>query len=130
MTVVHGNEGVVKSASDVIAKVESFTLNVEAPISDNTGMGDAWEESQAKAPKRWSVSLTCKRVADDTAQGTLTEGATVALGLYGDGEASGASYYSGSAIVERVTRNQSVTDNVSVNLELRGTGALATDTVA
>lgn len=128
MPVVHGNEGVVAVGPDRVAKVQDFRLNIEAPVSDATGMGDQWEDHELGAAKRWSGSINAKRVKDDTGQNALTAGAQVTLHLYGEGDVSGEKYYSGIATVTSVGRSQSRTDTVDVSFEFTGKGALTEPT--
>lgn len=129
MTVVHGNEGSVNVGANVVAKVTAFELEREAPISDTTAMGETSETHLAVAPKRWSGTLTCKRFRDDPGQVALVEGASVTLNLYGDGNASGQKYHTGTATVGSISRSQNFGDAVEESFSFTGNGDLTEMTV-
>ncbi|MBD8875434.1 hypothetical protein [Roseibium polysiphoniae] len=130
MPVVHGNEGAVAIGADTVAKVQDFTLTIEAPVSDATGMGDQWEDHELGAAKRWTGSINAKRVKDDDGQNALVAGAQVTLHLYGEGDVSGEKYYSGIATVTSVGRSQNRSDTVDVSFDFTGKGELTQPTVA
>ncbi|MBD8894038.1 phage tail tube protein [Roseibium litorale] len=128
MPVVHGNEGSVAVGANTVAKVQDFSLNIEAPISDSTGMGDAWEDHETGAAKKWSGSIRCKRVKADAGQVALSAGAQVTLHLYGDGDVAGEVYYSGIATITKVGRSQNKNDTVEMSFDFTGKGELTEPT--
>ena len=77
----------------------------------------------------FSGSLDCFwDETDTTGQGALTVGASVTLALYPEGEAVGATFYSGTALVTGVSRTASFDGMVEASISVQGTGALTSDT--
>jgi hypothetical protein len=64
-----------------------------------------------------------------TGQGALTIGASVTLNVYPEGDASGDTYYTGTAIVTGVTRSSSFDGLVEASITVQGSGALTATTV-
>ncbi len=60
-----------------------------------------------------------------TGQGALTIGASVSIGLYTDGDASGKKYCSGTASITGLSTEASMSDRVSFSADLKGNGALS-----
>lgn len=131
MGVIHGNMGTIKAGTPAakVASVQDFTINHEAPESDITAMGDAWEDVMGGPPQRWTITMNCQVVDDDTAQAALVPGATVPWEGYADGEATGAKFYAGNVYIRSVSRSQNKSDPAAITIEGRGKGALTTDTV-
>lgn len=129
MPLIHGNKGSVTAGGEDVAKVQSFNLNTEAPISDATAMGEDWETHLAGAPKRWSGSISAKRVKGDTGQAALSAGSSVALHLYDSGKDSGETYYSGTATITSVSHAQGRTETIDLTFEFTGNGELSEEAV-
>lgn len=130
MPAIHGANGKVKVGGNAVARVTNFDLTEEAPTSDTTAMGDEWGQHIVGAPKRWSGSLTCRYdPTDTTGQGALTAGAQVALALYPESDALGASEKSGAATITGVNYTESYTDVVEISFDFQGNGELTTTTV-
>jgi predicted secreted protein len=66
---------------------------------------------------------------DTSGQGALTIGSEVTLNVYPEGDTSGDTYYSGSAIVTGVSRSASFDGLVEASISVQGTGALTSTTV-
>ncbi|WP_068310453.1 hypothetical protein [Polycladidibacter hongkongensis] len=130
MPLIHGNKGSVTAGGKDVAKVQSFNLNVEAPVSDATAMGEAWETHLAGAPKRWSGSISAKRVAGDEGQAELGAGASVVLHLYYSGNVAGEIYGSGTATVTSVQHAQGRSETIDMTFEFTGNGPLSEEAVA
>ncbi|MGV2976464.1 hypothetical protein AB1P65_13495 [Roseibium alexandrii] len=130
MPTVHGNEGSVAVGSDTVAKVQSFSLNHEAPTSPTHGMGDAWEENSFGPAQRWSGSVTAYYSPGDTGQSAISPNSDITLHLYPAGNSSGKEYYSGLAKITGMGHQQSKGDTVEVSFEFIGSGALTIPTVA
>ena len=67
---------------------------------------------------------------DTTGQGALTIGAEVTFAVYPEGDTSGDTYYTGTAIVTEVSRTAAFDGLVEASISLQGTGALSESTVA
>ena len=78
----------------------------------------------------FSGSLDCFWDETDTnGQGALTNGASVTLNLYPEGDTNGDTYYSGTALVTGVSRSASFDGMVEATISVQGTGALTSATV-
>lgn len=125
-----GSEGVVKVGANTIAEIRSYSVEQTGDTVEDTAMGDT-----ARTFKPTLTSWTASAdvfwdETDTTGQGALTVGAEVTLGVYPEGDASGDSYYSGSAIVTGVSISGSFDGMVEASISLQGTGALTnTDVV-
>ena len=74
--------------------------------------------------------MTCHWDETDTnGQEALSIGASVTLGLYPEGDASGAQYFSGTATVTEIGRPVTQDEITNVTFSFLGNGALAKDTV-
>jgi len=129
MSAVHGSEGTVNVGTDLVAKVQDFSLQIEVPTSDASGMGDTWETHSTGAAKRWSGTINAYRVPGDAGQTALAVGSLVNIHLYGDGNSSGKEYYSGQATITGMGRTQNKNDTVAVSFDFLGQGELTTPTV-
>jgi predicted secreted protein len=129
-----GSEGIVKFAATggsvaQVAEVRSYTLEQSADTIDNTTMGDSWK-TFTSALKTFTISMDCYWDETDSAQGAIDVATVVDFELYPEGTASGATYYSGSAVVTGVSATASFDGMVEVSFSAQGTGALTETTVA
>lgn len=124
-----GSEGTVKVGSNAVAEVRSFTIDEAADTLEDTSMGDT---SRTYKPSLTSFSGSVDVFWDETdttGQGALTIGAEVTLNLYPEGDTTGDTYLTGSAIVTGVSVNSSFDGLVESSISFQGTGALTTTTV-
>jgi len=125
-----GSEGTVKVGSDAIAEIRSFSIEESADTLEDTSMGDS---ARTYKPSLTTYTGTIDVLWDeeDTAgQGALTIGAEVTLSLYPEGDTSGDTYLSGSAIVTGRSVNSSYDGLVEMSISVQGSGALTQATVA
>lgn len=129
-----GLEGSVKIGTDVVAEVTSWNLEVSGDTIDATSINsaqgnDGWR-SYHSGLKSWTGSLECHWDPENAAgQGALTVGAEVTVNLYPEGDASGDTYFTGSAIVTGITRQASLDGMVEASFEFQGNGPLSTETM-
>jgi hypothetical protein len=124
-----GSEGTVKVGSDAIAEIRSFSLEETADTLEDTTMGDT-ARTYKSSLTTFTGSVDVFWDETDTAgQGALTIGASVTLNVYPEGDASGDTYYSGSAIVTGITRSSSFDGLVEASITVQGSGALTATTV-
>jgi predicted secreted protein len=124
-----GRDGIVKVGSATVAEVKSFSIEESADTVETTKMTDT-ARSHAISLSSFSGSLDCFwDETDSSGQGALTIGASVTLGLYPEGGASGATFYSGTALVTGVSRTASFDGMVEASISVQGTGALTASTV-
>lgn len=125
-----GSEGTVKVGSNAIAEIRSFSIEESADTLEDTTMGDtARTYKPSLTTFTGSVDVLWDET-DSTGQGALTIGAEVTLNLYPEGDASGDTYLTGSAIVTGRTVNSSFDGLVEMSISVQGNGALTQTTVA
>lgn len=130
MATHEGSEGTVKIGANAIAEIRSFSLTETADTLEDTTMGDT-ARTFLSSLTGWSGSIDVFWDETDTSgQVACTAGAEITLNVYPEGAASTAKYKSGSAIVTGVDINSSFDGMVEATINVQGTGALATSTVA
>ena len=67
---------------------------------------------------------------DSSGQGALSIGSEVTLNVYPEGDTTGDTYYTGSAIVTGVSRTGAFDGLVEASISVQGNGALTESTVA
>lgn len=129
MAVHKGSEGTVKIGANAIAEIRSYSLEESADTLETTTMGDS-ARTYLPSLSTFSGSVDVYwDETDTTGQGALTIGAEVTLNVYPEGDTSGDTYYTGSAIVTGVTRSGSFDGMVEASISVQGTGALTSTTV-
>ena len=124
-----GSEGTVKSGANAIAEIRSFSLEETADTIEDTSMGDA-SRTYLTGLKTFSGSVDVFWDETDTnGQVSFAVGSSVTLAVYPEGDTSGDTYYSGTAIVTGRTITSSFDGMVEASFTLQGTGALAAATV-
>ena len=125
-----GSEGTVKVGANAVAEVRSFSISSTADTIEDTTMGDS-ARTYKPSLTSWSGSLEVYWDETDTnVQVALAVGAEVTFGAYPEGDTSGDTYLSGSAIVTGLTINSSFDGMVEASLTVQGNGALTIGTVA
>ncbi len=127
-----GKDGTVKIGTNVIAEVRDFTIEVTADTADDTSQSNTLGWKTFKHTwKSWTASINCfYDPSDADGQNVLVEGASVAVNLYPEGDASGDSEFSGNAIVTSITRNNPLDGIVEAAFSLQGNGPLNLGVVA
>ena len=124
-----GSEGTVKVGSNAVAEIRSYSIEESADTLEDTSMG-ASARSYKPSLTSFSGSLDVFWDETDTSgQGALSIGSEVTLNVYPEGDASGDTYYSGSAIVTGVSRTGSFDGLVEASISVQGNGALTESTV-
>lgn len=123
-----GSEGVVFSGSNQVNQIRSYTISETGETLEDTSMGDA-ARTYIASLKTFTGSLDVFWDETDTGQGTLDIGSTIVLNLYPEGNASGDTYYTGSAIVTEKSITASFDGLVEMSVSVQGTGALSETTV-
>lgn len=124
-----GSEGTVKSGSNAIAEVRSFSLEESADTIEDTTMGDA-SRTYLTGLKTFSGSVDVFWDETDTnGQVSFAVGSSVTFAVYPEGDTAGDTYYSGTAIVTGRTITSSFDGMVEASFTLQGTGALTATTV-
>ena len=124
-----GSEGTVKSGANAIAEIRSFSLEESADTIEDTTMGDA-SRTYLTGLKTFSGSVDVFWDETDTdGQVSFAVGSSVTLAVYPEGDTSGDTYYSGTAIVTGRTITSSFDGMVEASFTLQGSGALTAATV-
>jgi predicted secreted protein len=124
-----GSEGTVKVGSNAVAEIRSYSIEESADTLEDTSMGDS-ARTYKPSLTNFSGSLDVFWDETDTSgQGALSIGSEVTLNVYPEGDASGDTYYSGSAIVTGVSRTASFDGLVEASISVQGNGALTESTV-
>jgi hypothetical protein len=130
MSVHHGNDGYVKVGSNAVAEVQKWTYSEkDISLQSKSSMGDTSESYLPSGCKGGEGSVECLLdEADTNGQNALTPGASVTLNLFPDGDQSGDTQYSGTAIIEAV---DVASDKASLNMRsFTFKGVLTRSTVA
>ena len=124
-----GTSGVVKVGANSVAEVTGFTIDETNDTVEDTSLTDTAKSYKALR-KDATGTVECHWDETDTnGQGALAVGSEVTLNLYPEGDTSGDTYYTGTAIVTGVTRTGSFDGLVEASLTVQGTGDLTTTTV-
>lgn len=125
-----GSEGKVFIGTSQVAEVKSWSLEVTSDTVDASIIGTQWRKNQATI-KSWSGSFDgFWDETDTTGQGALAVGTTVTLNLYPEGDATGATFWTGDAIVTSIAYSGSFDGIVEATFSFTGSGALDEDTVS
>ena len=126
----HGKNGIVKFSTNSVGEVDKWSCDESVDTADSTAMGDTARTHIAGIPG-WSGSFSAKYdPADTNGQVAATIGASVSLGLYSDGGATGKKYLSGTATITKRTIDADMGDMVKISCEFLGNGALSISTVS
>ena len=124
-----GSEGTVKVGSNAVAEIRSYSIDETADTLEDTSMGDS---ARSYKPSLTSFSGSLDVFWDETdvdGQGALSIGSEVTLNVYPEGDTTGDTYYTGSAIVTGVSRSASFDGLVEASISVQGNGALTPTTV-
>jgi len=125
-----GSEGVIKVGANSVAEIRSYSIDETADTLEDTSMGDS---ARTYKPSLTSFTGSMDVFWDETdtnGQGALSIGSEVTLNVYPEGETSGDTYYTGTAIVTGVTRSASFDGLVEASISVQGSGALSESTVS
>lgn len=129
MATHHGKNGVVKSGANTVAEVQEWAVNERIDMAEDHAQGDTWK-THLTGFKSWDGSLSCSWDETDTnGQEALANGASVTLNLYPEAAGAGATYWTGTATINEVTRNVPKDGIVTVTFTFTGNGALTQTTV-
>ena len=124
-----GNGGVVKVGSNTVAEIREFSLSETAETIDDSTMG-----SFARTKKSGMTSASGSMTAfwdetDTNGQVALSVGAAVTLNLYFEGDSSGATYATLSAIITEAGVSSTFDGMVEATFSFEANGAVTWTTV-
>lgn len=124
-----GSEGTVKVGSNAVAEIRSFSIEETGDTLEDTSMGDSARTYLASLTS-WNGTVDVFWDETDTSgQGALDVGSSVTLNLYPEGDTSGDTYYTGTAIVTSKSVSSSFDGMVEASFGVQGSGALSETTV-
>ena len=127
MSVRHGKDGVVKVGSSTIASVQSWSLNLKAATGDKSSLGDAWE-SHTVGLLSGDGKVSCFLDPADSAQESLTIGASVTLNLYEQGTTTGLKYWTFTATITSIDESGDTSKNSQRDFSFKINGAASRST--
>lgn len=113
----------VKVGTVFLDGVESMDIDETVGDTDLTAAGDVWETHEA-LQKAWTGSITLKDDRAVAANQTLRAGDSIDIEGYGEGDAVGKSYVSGSATVTSNGISVSYNGTAARKYALKGNGVL------
>ena len=124
-----GSEGTVKVGANAIAEIRSYSIEETSDTVEDTSMGDTYRTHKTTL-KSFTGSVDVFWDETDTnGQTALSVGSEVTINFYPEGDGSGDTYYSGSAIVTSKSITGSFDGMVESSIAIQGTGALTVTTV-
>lgn len=123
-----GRNGKVKIGANFLPDVVSWDIAEKADTVKTTAMGEEWD-SHLATQKNWSGSLTLRANHAAGSYQTARAGDTVALELYSEGDATGQTFYTGSAILTDNGIDVPYDNEVARKYSFIGSGALTVDVV-
>lgn len=124
-----GSEGTIKVGANTVAELNGWSLEEQAETIEDTNLGDTAKTFKV-GNTSWSGSVDCFwDETDTTGQGAMTIGAEVTLNLYPEGDTSGDTYYTGSAIITGSSKAAAINGMVTQSFSFQGNGALTSSTV-
>ena len=129
MAVHKGSEGTVKVGTDQISELKDWSLTETAETIDVTTMGDS---ARGFTPSLTAASGSFTAFWDetDTAQSALLVGAEVTLNVYPEGDTSGDTYGTMSAIITEVGKSATFDGMVEASFSFTVNGAVTWGAVA
>ena len=129
MAITKGSSGLIKVGSNTVSEVKSYSIDETADTIESTSMGDSAKTFESSLTT-FSGSVECHWDETDTAgQVAMSIGSTITLNLYPEGDTSGDTYYSGSAVITGKTVSGSHDGLVEASISFQGSGALTITTV-
>jgi hypothetical protein len=129
MATFKGNDGTVKSGSNAIAEIISFTVDETADTIETTTMGDAAKTYVASFKDATATVETYFDDTDSSGQGTLTVGSSVTVNFQMEGDTTGDHKLSGTAIITGFSLGVSADGINTATYSMQISGGLTVGTV-
>jgi len=122
--------GVIKVGSNAVAEITSYSLEYTSDTVEDTVIGDS-ARTYKPTLKQFTASVDAFWDETDTnGQVALVVGTEITFSIYPEGDTSGDTYYTGSAIITGRTISSSTGEMITANFTLQGNGDLTESTVA
>ena len=124
-----GTSGVVKVGANAVAEVTGFTIDETNDTVEDTSLTDT-SKSYKALRKDATGTVECHWDETDTnGQVALAVGSEVTLNLYPEGDTSGDTYYTVTAIVTGVSQAVTLDGIISRTINVQFSGGVSTTTV-
>jgi len=123
-----GRDGIIKVGANAVAELRSFSIEETADTVEDTVMTDTARSFITTLTSFTGSADVYWDETDSSGQGGLTIGASVTIGFYPEGDTTGDTYYTGTALVTGVSRSSSFDGMVEASITLQGSGALTSAT--
>jgi len=130
MAVQTSADGVIKSGSNAVAEITSFSFEQTSDTTEDTVIGDTDRTYKATLKSFTATIEGFYDPADTNGQETLTVGSSISFSIYPHGEGSGDVEITGSGIITGKTVTNSVGEMVTASFSVQGNGALTYGTVS
>ena len=120
-----GHEGIVKLTTNTVAEVTAWSMETTVEVIDDTQSSDTWK-THIPGQRSGSGTVTCHwDETDASGQMAMTEGASVTLNLYPEGD----TYYTCTATVTGVSLSAGMGGTVQAEFAWTANGAITRTTV-
>ncbi len=123
-----GRDGIIKVGSNAVAELRSFSIEETGDTVEDTVMTDTARTYISTLTSFTGSADVFWDETDTSGQGALTVGSSVTINFYPEGDSTGDTYYTGTALVTGVTRSASFDGMVEASISLQGSGALTAST--
>jgi len=123
-----GRDGIIKVGSNAVAELRSFSIEETGDTVEDTVMTDTARTYISTLTSFTGSADVFWDETDTSGQGALTVGSSVTINFYSEGDSTGDTYYTGTALVTGVTRSASFDGMVEASITLQGSGALTAST--
>ena len=127
MAIQKGNAGIIKIGSNAFGEMRSYSIEHNSDTIESSKMGSTFKTYETGLTD-FTASIEGYWDEDDTVQSAMTAGALVTLIFFPEGDASGTTRYTGSAIVTGISRSASYDGLVECSFSVQGTSTLTTTT--
>ena len=124
-----GTSGVVKVGSNTVAEVTGFTIDESADVVEDSQLTDTSKSYKVLRSDATGTVECHWDETDTTGQTALAVGSSVTLNLYPEGDSSGDTYYTGTALVTGVSQNVSLDGVIARTITVQFSGGVSTTTV-
>lgn len=125
-----GSEGAVYIGANAIAEINDWSFDEGCQIIDDSTLNDTADTVKAgRTNAKGSISCFWDET-DTNGQQAMTIGAEVTLNLYGEGNTSGDTYWTGSVIIESISRGGGKDDMITSTFGWVANGGMTESTVA
>ena len=124
-----GVDGIVQVGGNTVAEIKSFSLEESANTIDNSNLNST-ATSFVAGKTSWTASIECQwDETDTTGQGAMSIGSTISVTFLPEGNTTGDTSYSGSAVITGVSKSIAEDAIITQSFTLQGSGALTAGTV-